>query len=341
MNKSAVRLFLIALLLCAGAFIFWQWWQGQQGGLPADIASGNGRIEADQVDITAKYAGRISRILVQEGDLVMPNQALAVMDTVELNAQLAQADAQYAQAQAAVAEGAALIAQRQSELKLAELELNRVKPLVSTGAISQSSADQKQTVKDTAVAALEASKAHINTLKQSVNAAKAAVDRIQTQIDDATLSSPVMGRVLYKLAQPNEVLGSGGKVLTLINLSEIYMEVFLPSAQAYLTPIGAEARVKLDILDLAIPATVSFVSPESQFTPKEVETQSERDKLMFRVKVRIPNDLVKNHIDQVKTGVRGVAYIRLTSQNGAQASPWPEFLQKLPNVDYSEAQPKS
>ena len=141
----------------------------------------------------------------------------------------------------------------------------------------------------------------------------------------------MMGRVLYRLAQPNEVLGSGGKVLTIINLGDIYMEIFLPSADAYLTSNGAEARIKLDILDIAIPAQVSFVSPESQFTPKQVETESERDKLMFRVKVRIPQALVLSHIDQVKTGVRGVAYIRLTSKQGEVPSSWPDFLQKLPN----------
>ena len=108
------------------------------------------------------------------------------------------------------------------------------------------------------------------------------------------------------------------------------MEVFLPSAQANSIAIGAEARIKLDILDFAIPASVSFVSPESQFTPKQVETLSEREKLMFRAKVRIPQNLVQSHIDDVKTGVRGVAYIRLTTKSGEKPAPWPDFLQKLP-----------
>ena len=329
MKKSAISFLVLGIIIAVSATFAWQWWQQQQTILALDIASGNGRIEADQVDITTKYAGRVKNILVQEGDLVSPDQVLAKMDTTELDAQLAQTKAQVAQTQAAVAEGSALIAQRQSELTLAELELNRVDLLVKTGAISQSIADQKQTIKDTAKAAYTAAKAHVNTLEQSVLVAKTVVTRVQIQIDEALLKSPVMGRVLYRLAQPNEVLGSGGKVLTIINLGDIYMEVFLPSAQAYLTPIGAQARVKLDIIDIAIPAQVSFVSPESQFTPKQVETQSERDKLMFRVKVRIPQALVLSHIEQVKTGVRGVAYIRLSPKEGEMPSPWPDFLQNL------------
>lgn len=329
MKKSTVIFFVFGIILAVSATFAWQWWQKQQAVLAVDIASGNGRIEADQIDITTKYAGRVKSILVQEGDLVNPGQILAKMDTVELDAQLVQAQAQLAQSKAAIAEGMALITQRQSELTLANLELDRVASLVKKGAISQSTADQKRTVKEIAAAVYIAAKAHVNTLEQSVKAAEAFVKRVQTQIDEAVLTTPVIGRVLYRLAQPNEVLGSGGKILTIINLSDIYMEVFLPSAQAYLTSIGAEARVKLDILDISIPAKVSFVSPESQFTPKQVETQSERDKLMFRVKVRIPQTLVLSHIDLVKTGIRGVAYIRLTPKQGKAPSSWPEFLQKI------------
>lgn len=340
MKKSVVSFLVLGIVIAVGATFAWQWWQQQQTILATDFVSGNGRIEADQVDITTKYSGRVKRILVQEGDLVKPDQILAEMDTTELDAQLAQTKAQVAQAEAAVAEGAALIAQRESELTLAELELKRVAPLVKTGAMSQSIADKTKTIRDTAFAAYSAAKAHVNTLEQSVLVAKTAVARVQTQIDEAILTSPVMGRVLYRLSQPNEVLGGGGKVLTIINLGEIYMEIFLPSAQAYLTPIGAQARVKLDIIDTAIPAQVSFVSPESQFTPKQVETQSERDKLMFRVKVRIPQALVLKHIEQVKTGARGVAYIRLLPNKGEQPSPWPDFLQKLPDdVLSSESSP--
>ena len=330
MPKPPFKLVGIIIIISVIAIFSWQSWQQNHEQIPSDFASGNGRIEADQVDVTTKYAGRVKQLLVQEGDLVNVGQVLATMDTVALDAELAQAQAQLAQTDAAVIEGEAVVKQRESELTLARLEYERVFALAQKGSISQSSADQKQTVFATANAALAAAKAHTNTLRQSVNAAQAAVTRIQTQIDDSTLTAPVMGRVLYRLAQPSEVFPSGGKVLTLINLGEIYMEVFLPSAQAYLTPIGSEARIKLDMLDFAVPAKVSFVSPTSQFTPKQVETLDERDKLMFRVKVRVPNELVLSHINQVKTGVRGVAYIRLMPEQGSELSPWPDFLSQLP-----------
>jgi HlyD family secretion protein len=120
------------------------------------------------------------------------------------------------------------------------------------------------------------------------------------------------------------VLGSGGKVLTVLDLSDIYMEIFLPSQDAGKVRLGSEARVVLDVApDYAGRAKVSFISPEAQFTPKQVETRSERDKLMFRVKLQLPSELILPHINRVKTGLRGVGYVRLD-----ESVEWPEFLQR-------------
>jgi HlyD family secretion protein len=180
--------------------------------------------------------------------------------------------------------------------------------------------------RDVARANLQSAEAALVSQQRSTEAALAIVEEIETQIDDCTLVSPAFGRVLYRLAEPGEVLGSGGKVLTIVNLGEIYMEIFLPSSDAHLVSVGSEARIKLDVLDFVLPARVSFVSPESQFTPKQVETVSERDKLMFRIKVRIPSELVHQHVDKVKTGVRGMAYVRLS---GEEESEWDSFLPPL------------
>jgi HlyD family secretion protein len=139
-----------------------------------------------------------------------------------------------------------------------------------------------------------------------------------------TLRSTVEGRVLYRLAEEGEILGNGGKVLTLVNLGDVYMEIYLPAQDAVKAKIGADARIVFDIApEYAARAKVSFVAPEAQFTPKTVETRSERDKLMFRVKLSVPPERVLPYIERVKTGIRGVGYVRLDD-----AIAWPERLDR-------------
>ena len=120
--------------------------------------------------------------------------------------------------------------------------------------------------------------------------------------------------MLYRLAEPGEVLAAGGKVLTVLELTDVYMTIFLPTALAGRIAVGSEARIVLDAVpQYVIPATVSFVAARAQFTPKDVETRTEREKLMFRVKVRIDPELLTKYRDQVKTGLPGVAYVRLNA----------------------------
>ena len=324
---SLSRPLALGALTVLAALLYLIFGGGSEDAIPDGIVYGNGRIEAVQVDVSTRIAGRVHKIAVQEGDLVQPGDTVALIDCAQLEAQFLRAQADIASAKSQVASAEAVIAQANAQLILAERELERAKRLVGQGHTSQETYDTRVNGRDVAKANLAAAKATLVSRERIVDASRAAAKEIKTQIDDCTLKSPAMGRVLYRLSEPGEVLGSGGKVLTLVNLGDVYMEFFLAAAQAHRVSIGAEARIKLDILDFAIPAKVSFVSPKSQFTPKQVETPSERDKLMFRVKVRVPPNLVTKHIDRVKTGVRGVAYIRL----GDEAAPeWPEFLKRLP-----------
>jgi len=291
---------------------------------PEGIASGNGRIEAVQVDISTKIPGRVDKVLAREGDLVRTGEELARIDTAQLSAQLLRAKADIASAQSQVAQADAQIAQVKAQLKLAERELNRAAKLVEKGHTSQEAFDTRLSKRDVAKANLAAAKAALVSRQRQVDAATAAHKEIETQINDCILRSPTVGRVLYRLAEEGEVLPSGGRVLTLVNLAEVYMEFFLKAADAHRLAIGSEARIVIDGTDFAVPAKVIFVSPEAQFTPKQVETSSEREKLMFRIKVRVPTELVERHIDHVKTGIRGVAYVR----PGSEPPAWPDWLEK-------------
>jgi len=316
--KNAV----IALLIVTAAitFLFTFFHKPE---LPPDLAFGNGRLEAVEVDITTKFGGRLASVLVKEGDKVALNQALAQIDTKELDAQLRRAEAEVRSARHGRIFAIAVIAQRKSELSLAKKDLSRSKGLYENDNISLEQLQRDETAVQTAKATLAASQAQLSNSEAAIEAAIANTELLKVQIEDSILKSPIAGRVLYRLTEPGEVLPAGGKVLTVLDLTDASMTIFLPTLQVGRLHIGDEARIVLDAIpEYVIPATVSFVSPEAQFTPKEVETRTEREKLMFRVKVRIDPALLAKHSAIMKSGVPGLAYVRL----GTDVA-WPESLQ--------------
>ncbi|APX70507.1 MULTISPECIES: HlyD family efflux transporter periplasmic adaptor subunit [unclassified Brucella] len=319
-------------------------------GLPDGIASGNGRVEAVEIDISTKSPGRIREIFANEGSFVKAGDVLARMDTDQLESQHRQAKAQLRRAeigidtaqslvtqrQAEHAAAEATVAQREAQLDAAQRRLVRSRQLSESRTVSQQVLDDDRATAQGAEAAVGAAKAQLAATdaaigaakaqvvdaQASVEAAKAAIAAIEADLRDATLTAPKPGRVQYRVAQPGEVLSAGGRVLNLVDLSDVSMTFFLPTAQAGRVAIGADARIVLDAApQYVIPAKISFVADVAQFTPKTVETEEERQKLMFRVKAKIPQNLLQKYIQQVKTGLPGVAYVKL-----APDAEWPKNL---------------
>jgi len=324
-KKRFIKWAIAGVVVAVVAFLGFRYWKGKQSALPEGIASGHGRLEGTLVDVAAKEPLRVKEVLVEEGAVVKPGQIVVRLDTTTLESQLEEARAAVVLAKERLDVARASITKQTSEVKLAGVEADRSRRLVADGAGSQRELDVRKTQVETTKATLAEVVAGLQTAKQNVEVAQANVATIQTRIDDATLRSPVSGRVLYRLAEPDEVLATNGKALTVVNLDDVYMEIFLPADQTADLAIGSEARITVDYdRQHAIAAYVSFVSPEAQFTPKQVETKSEREKLMFRVKLSVPKDVVARHMDRVKTGVRGVGYVKL--KDGAA---WPPSLQNL------------
>jgi HlyD family secretion protein len=258
---------------------------------------------------------------------------------------IATASADIAAANADIAAANAAVEQQQGEIRLAQTEADRQRRMLAENATSQALFDTRQTALETAKSTLKSIQAQADAARARGGAAQARAATAQSQADaaqrqievalaqvevtksrikDATLISPVTARVLYRLVEPGEVLGAGGKALTLVDLSDVYMEIYLPSDQAAALKTGAPARITVDYEpDKSAAAYVSFVSPEAQFTPKQVETKSEREKLMFRVKLQIPPDLVTHYVERIKTGVRGVGYVKVRPD-----ATWPQWLEK-------------
>jgi HlyD family secretion protein len=331
------------------------WNRLQPPALPPGIASANGRIEATDIDIATKIAARIKEILVDEGDFVTAGQVLVKMDTLVLEAQRREAEAQLKRAEIGVdtaraqvvqrkaeKEAAiAVVAQRSAELDAAQKRFTRSEQLAKSGSGSIETLDNDRARYEGGKAAVAAAEAQVAATDSAISAAeslvvtaqaaaeavKATIERIQADIDDSTLTAPRDGRVQYRVAQPGEVLGVGGKVLNIVDLGDVFMTFFLPTEQAGRIALGAEVHLVFDARpQYVVPARVTFVADVAQFTPKTVETAEERQKLMFRIKAKIPPELLKKYIRLVKTGVPGVAYVQVDP-----AVPWPANLQaKLP-----------
>lgn len=339
---SAVRRrsVLITLILVAGAIIGLALWRGfsplsfpsvvadlfRGDSLPPGIAISNGRIEATEVDVATKLAGRLVDVLAQEGDRVQAGQVVARLDTEALEAQLREAEAQLRHAQQERAVALAVVTQHESELDYAQRDLRRQQGLAEKKRfVSEEQLDRARTGERTAEATLRAAKDQVIATEAAVEAAQASIERIRVDIGDSELTAPRSGRVLYRLAEPGEVLGVGGKVLTLLDLTDVYMVIFLPETVVGRVALGAQARIVFDAApEYVIPARVSFVAARALFTPKQVETRDAREKLSFRVKLRIAPELLRRYEPLVKVGVPGVAYVRLDLD---PEPAWPTYLE--------------
>jgi HlyD family secretion protein len=350
-RKRAWAKWLLAGAGCValGALAFWLWLGAADQKLPEGITVTNGRLEAVQTDVATKLAGRVTEVLVRPGDRVEAGRVVARMDAAPLRAMLREAEAQVAAAESqkasaqqsvtyresAEATVAALIVQRRSDQLLADQNFERAQKLLDSGALAREQFDRARSTRDSAAAVLAAAKAQqleakratalavsqVASADKSVAAAVAATERVRLELDETELKAPCACRVQHVLVQPGEVLGAGGKLLALVDLSDVYMTVFLPEVSAGRVAIGDEARLVLDAApNYVIAARVSYVAAEAQFTPKVVETQSEREKFVFEARLQLDPELLRRYEPFVKVGLPGVGYVRVSRRD------WPPSL---------------
>jgi HlyD family secretion protein len=327
MRAPALLAIAAAVTLTLGGYSYWN--HTMTARTPEGLAAANGRIEVERVDIAAKLPGRVAEIRVKEGDFVQSGAVIAQLDTAELQAQLAGAKAAVQRAIATIDRAQADIAIREAEHNLAQIEMQRSVDLERRAAGTKADLDQRTAQHLVADAQIKVSRAALAEAKAAQTAAEAQVAQIEATLEDSVLRTPVAGRVEYKLVKPGEVVAAGGRLVTILDLTDVYMTIFLPTGEAGRVALGSEARIVLDAVPGSVfPATVSFVAAEAQFTPKTVETANEREKLMYRVKLAIDPKLLETYRDYVKAGLTGNAYVRI-----AAAAVWPERLAlRLPDV---------
>ncbi len=322
LSWQAKLLILLLLAGVAGGGGYFIWQRETASAVPPGFAMTNGRLEAERIDVATKLGGRVDQVKVKEGDSVKRGQVIAVMEMSTYKAQLAEDEAGKRQAQQQLGQAKALVTQRQAELKLAEQELGRSTTLLAKGFATQDLVDQRQSARNTAAAALTSAQAQVSLAQAAIDSAEARAEAERINIADSTIAAPLDGRIQYRLALPGEVLAAGGRIVSMLDLSDVYMTVFLPTRDAGKLALGGEARLIFDAApNYVVPAFVSYVASDAQFTPKYVETKSERDKLMYRVKLQIPVPILKKYSGLVKSGITGIAYVR-TDPKAA----WPDNL---------------
>lgn len=317
-SKLIKTSFVITLLLTFVIVFVLLWWFFFREEPLVGIIYGNGRLEATEVDVSTKFYGKVIQVLVDQGDLVVSGDVVAKMDIASLEAQLREAEALLNSAEKKKAYSDAIVLQKKIDCKLAKKNLAREKKLYKHGIISLETLDSYEAAYEVTESLCKAAEAEVENAKASIDAAKAKIDRLKTDINDSILTAPLSGRVQYRLAEPGEILPAGGKVLTIIDLDDFYMNIFLSEIDAGKVAVGSDAKTVFDALpDSHFPAKVTYVAPKSQFTPKEVETKTERQKLSFRVEVT----LQKTNSKILKPGMPGVTYIKTDD-----LVKWPENL---------------
>lgn len=281
----------------------------------------SGRIDGDTVDISSKRDGKLVEILVREGDTVQAGQVVARISSPQDEAQVAAqkasvvederkleeaeaaAPARVALAEANLAASQAENVRSQAELRQAEIDAKRYPPLVETGAAAQQLAEQQLTNVKVAQAAADASSKQVAAAEASLQQAKAQLKQVATaratlassrailqrfeaNVDDLSITAPVAGTILTRSAEPGRVVAAGQTILTMVDLSKLYLRGFIPEGDIGRVKVGQQATVYLDSSPKdAIPAEVIRIDPQVMFTPENTYFQSDRVKQVMGVKL--------------------------------------------------------
>jgi HlyD family secretion protein len=281
-------------------------------GKEEDVIAASGHVEATEVRLSSKVAGHLEAVAVQEGDRVTAGQEIARVDTTDLRLALAAARAERAQADAErrlrvagsrredIGEAEAQVEKARADLRGAQEDLGRMEKLLASGSGTDKARDDARTRRDMAAANLEAAVERLRKLRAGsrpeeidaatarVAGADARIAQLEQQIEDAVVKSPVSGVVTEKLAETGELVARGAGLVVVTELARPWLSVYLPEPDLGRIRLGQEAEVATDSGQRRS-GRVTFISPQAEFTPKNVQTPDERAKLVYKVKIGLDN----------------------------------------------------
>jgi HlyD family secretion protein len=272
----------------------------------------SGHVEATEVRVSAKAAGTIESLAVDEGHAVAAGQELARIDTTDTRLALDAARAERALAEAElrlrlagsrvedVAEAKAQVVRAEADLAGAQKDLDRMEGLLAASSGTTKARDDARTRRDSAQAALDAARERLKRLEAGFRAeekdaararlaaAEARVAQLEQQLRDARILSPVAGVVTEKLAEQGELAARGTGIVVVTDLANAWLNAYVAEPDLARLRLGQDAEVVTDD-GQARRGRVSFVASRAEFTPKNVQTRDERVKLVYRIKVALEN----------------------------------------------------
>ncbi|MBI0067402.1 MULTISPECIES: HlyD family secretion protein [unclassified Snodgrassella] len=327
--KTKKLLFVLVVLVLAGLAV----WINMRShtDLPDGFTGGNGRMELKRLDVATLYAGRVIEMKVDEGDVVAKDQVLAELSSDQTSSRLDAARADKQRAQENVSKAEAEIAAQQQIHKVAQMDLDNARQLKSDELVSSPELRRRLAERDAAIARVKSAQAARAEALAAVQQAQAQINATSSANNDMLIRAPKAGRVEYRIAEAGNVLGEGNKVVSLLDPSDVTLSVYLPTDTIGKLKLGDEARIILDGMNAVWPAKVDFIDSNAQFTPKFVETQNERQKLMYKVKLKIPPEIALKYSGLLKGGLTGNGYIRFDNNKT-----WPQQWQvNLPSIKQS------
>ena len=313
----------VSALAVSGAWATWGAFRAAEVG--PKVVSGNGRLDVQRIEIATKFPGQVQSIAVREGDAIELGGVVAQMDTTDLQRQLDGVVAMRQRATQAMARAQGEVSVQSIKAKVAQMDLDNAVKMRDDVLISDSELKKRQAQRDGESAGVRIATAAVGEAKAAQAEADAGIARLQNAIADHTLKAPVSGRIEYRVVEPGSVIPAGGRVATLVDTSQVHITIFLPTMVAGQIRVGDDARIVLDAApDLRLPAKVSFVATDAQFTPKHVETASEREKLSFRVKLSLSPEVALAHAGLLKGGLTGNGFVRLNKVEVAVESQAPD-----------------
>lgn len=333
MNRS-LRIRLLLLVVAVAIVVALLWHFAPVGKGPGGPLQLSGNIETTDAEISFRIAGHVRERLVKEGDRVARGSVVARLESTDLEHEVALRQAEVANARAALAErtagyryeeiaqAQAVYNQAQAVLKQTEADWQRQQVLFAQGAVAARETETLQAANEIARGRVEESRQHLALLqkgyrREEIDQARAQLQLAEenlalsrTRLEYATLTAPMDGVVLAENVEAGEFVAAGTPVVTIGVLDPLWLRAYIGETDLGRVKLGQSAQVTTDSYPgKSYRGTVSFIAQNAEFTPKNVQTEKERVKLVYRIKIALANPA-----QELKPGMPADAVIDLAAQ---------------------------